>query len=288
VTLVAGQNAVCTITNTRKARLIVDKVTVGGGVQLFSFTVTGGISFQLADATTPYNSGITLVPGVYRVCEVNLAAGWQNPTITVNAAPATVINPDDPQLLGNFCVDVTLAAGDTKTVVVTNTPPPQGGTRTIGYWKNHASCSRGADGDGKQYVKAIERGEPEATLDFYLGAGSSIYPIGDITSLTCEQAVALLSKSAIDGTKRAGDPIYNMVAQLLGAKLNVAANAGTCAALNTALAAAQTFLANLDFLGTGSYKGVLSASDQNLVNGWAGVFGSYNEGTLGGGCPTHV
>jgi hypothetical protein len=169
--------------------------------------------------------------------------------------------------------------------VVTNTPPPGGGTRTIGYWKNWSSC---AQSNGGQYDKAIAKGMPEATLDNYLGAGSTIYPLGDITLLSCTQAVNLLAKNAIDGSKRAGDPVYNMVAQLLGAKLNVAAQAGTCATLLTALGQAQTFLDNLGFLGTGSYKGVLSASDQTLVNGWAGIFGSYNEGTLGGGCPTHI
>jgi hypothetical protein len=79
-----------------------------------------------------------------------------------------------------------------------------------------------------------------------------------------------------------------MVAQMLGAKLNLAAGAGTCSALTTALGLAQTYLDNLGFTGVGSYKGTLSSTDLQLVNGWAGTFGSYNEGTLGGSCPTHV
>jgi hypothetical protein len=223
------------------------------------------------------SSGKKLAAGTYRVCETNLFAGWFDPT----AAGYTLVGDG----LGNFCATFALAAGETKTIHFVNQRPPGGGTRTIGYWKNWSSCGQS---NGKQYDKAIAAGEPEATLDFYLGAGSSIYPIGDITSLTCEQAVNLLSKNAINGEKRAGDPIYNMVAQLLGAKLNLAAGAGGCAALTTALTAAQTFLDNLGFLGTGSYKDSLSAADKALVNGWAGVFGSYNEGTLGGGCPTHI
>jgi hypothetical protein len=285
VTLTAGQNAVCTITNSRKAVLVVDKVVVGGGTQLFDFTQTGIANFQLADATTPKKT-INLLPGNVTVCELALAVAW-NATATLQngsgAANAVALTIDGTT--GDACRIIPVAYGDSLTFVVTNTPPPGGGTRTIGYWKNWSSC---AQSNGGQYDKAIAKGMPEATLDNYLGAGSTIYPLGDITLLSCTQAVNLLAKNAIDGSKRAGDPVYNMVAQLLGAKLNVAAQAGTCATLLTALGQAQTFLDNLGFLGTGSYKGVLSASDQTLVNGWAGIFGSYNEGTLGGGCPTHI
>jgi hypothetical protein len=285
VTLTAGQNAVCTITNSRKAVLVVDKVVVGGGTQLFDFTQTGIANFQLADATTPKKT-INLLPGNVTVCELALAVAW-NATATLQngsgAANAVALSIDGTT--GDACRIIPVAYGDSLTFVVTNTPPPGGGTRTIGYWKNWSSC---AQSNGGQYTKAIAKGMPEATLDFYLGAGSTIYPLGDITSLTCAQAVNLLAKNAIDGGKRAGDPIYNMVAQLLGAKLNVAAQAGTCPTLLTALAQAQTFLDNMNFTGLGSYKGVLSASDQTLVNGWGGIFGSYNEGTLGGGCPTHI
>jgi hypothetical protein len=73
----------------------------------------------------------------------------------------------------------------------------------------------------------------------------------------------------------------------LGAKLNLAALAGGCPVLTTALNEAQAFLDALGFLGTGSY-GNLSAADKALVQGWAAIFGSYNEGTLGQGCPTHA
>jgi hypothetical protein len=281
ITLSAGQNAICTITNNRKAVLIVDKVLTGGGTQLFDFSQTGISNFQLADATTPKKT-IDLTPGNYTVCELALAVAW-NATATVNGSPVT-LTVDGTS--GNACRIIALAYGDSTTIVFTNTPPPGGGTRTIGYWKNWSSC---AQSNGGQYDKAIAKGMPEATLDYNLPIAVSVTnPLGDLTALTCAQAVNLLAKNAINGGKRAGDPIYNMIAQMLGARLNLAAQAGTCAALTTAMTQAQAFLDALNFNGTGSYKGVLSASDQNLVNGWAGVFGSYNEGTLGGGCPTHV
>ena len=290
VNLVAGQNAVCTITNSRKAVLIVDKVTVGGGTQVFDFSQTGIANFQLADATTPKKT-VDILPGNVTVCELALAVAW-DVSVTVNGAPAV---PDIDGNTGNACTIVPLAYGDSTTVVFTNTPPPGGGTRTIGYWKNWSSCARGADGDGKQFLKATAPGGIgiQYTLDGNIGAGSFVYPFGLIESFTCEEAVQILSKNAKNGDKRAGDPIYNMTAQLLGAKLNINAQAGTCAALQTAFGQAQTLLVAIGFDGLGSYAGknptyTLSAQQKSQAQALAGVFGSYNEGTLGGGCPTHV
>jgi len=283
VTLAYGDQVTCTFTNHRKARLTVDKVVIGGGPQLFDFSLTGGITFQLADATTPYTTGWALTPGTKRVCELNLAVAWAS-SATVDGSPATLINPDAPSDNGNRCVDVTVAYGSDRTVVFTNTPPPGGGTRTIGYWKNWSSC---AQSNGKQYEKALAPGGAglQATLDGNLAA---IVPVGTIASLNCLQAVNLLSKNAIDGTKWAGDPIYNMVAQLVGAKLNVAAGAGTCSALTTALTDAQTLLLAISFNGLGSYKSTLTAQQAAQANTLNGILGSYNEGTLGGGCPGHI
>ena len=121
-----------------------------------------------------------------------------------------------------------------------------------------------------------------------------IYPIGLITELTCEEAVNLLSKDARDGSKRAGDPIYNMVAQLLGAKLNISAGSGTCATLTGAggyLDRAQTLLVAIGFDGTGSYskKNDLTAAQLTEAQYLAGKLGAYNEGKLiSEGCPGHV
>jgi phage-related protein len=282
LTLNPGEDVTCTFTNARTV-VLVDKVLTGGGTQSFDFSESGQTNFPLTDAAVAHKAVNPSLGAGHQVCELLLAVAW-NATFTVNGAPVV---PTVDGTTGTSCITFTVAAGDSINVVVTNTPPPGGGTRTIGYWKNHASC---ATSNGGQYQRSIDRGEPEANLDFYLGGAGvvSIYPIGDITTLSCTEAVNLLSKNAKDGGKRAGDPIYNMVAQLLGAKLNVAAGAGSCPVLATALADAQTFLDNLNFDGLGSYKGVLSASDQTSVNNWAAIFGSYNEGTLGAPCPTHI
>lgn len=281
VNLAAGENVSCTFTNSLKARLIVQKVVVGGAGETFSFTRNpGAAAFSLGNGGEN-NTGFTLLPNTYRVCELDIPVTW-TATATVEAANATLINPDFPQDLGNRCVDVTLAFGESKTVVWTNTapPPPGGDARTIGYWKNWSSCT-----GGRQYLKAQAAGDLDKTLDFYLPAGSAIYPIGDITgtpALSCEQAVSLLNKMPMNGgRKAASDPAYNLAAQFLAARLNYAAGATQCAAASTAIASAQTLLDAINFTGTGSYKN-MSSANATLANQLAATLDSYNNNTL---CP---
>ena len=105
VGLAAGEDVSCTFTNERKARLIVQKVVVGGGTQSFDFTRNpGSVTFSLLNGGEN-NSGFTLLPNTYRVCELNLAVDWAA-TATLDNNSASLINPDFPQDLGNRCVDV--------------------------------------------------------------------------------------------------------------------------------------------------------------------------------------
>jgi hypothetical protein len=290
LTLAAGEDVTCTFSNTALSTIIIEKEVLTGGTQSFTFTRTlQGGGADAGDNASPTlqnggssSSGKKLAAGTYTVCETNLAAGYSDPTAT-----GYTLTGDG---FGNFCTNVTLGVDDSKTIHFVNTlPPPSGSTRTIGYWKNWSSC---AQSKGGQYDKAIKNGTPQGTLDYYLGGAgvTSIYPIGTITTLTCAQAVNLLAKTTINGKKASGDPIYNMVAQLLGAKLNIAASAGSCQALNDALPQAQALLVDVAFDGLKTYntKNALTPTQSALANTLAGIFGSYNEGTLGGGCPTHI
>lgn len=308
VTAGAGNTPTCTFTNTELATLIITK-TIGGSLDqtaLFDFSRALGATYTTTPSFAPLthggsnNSGKVLLPGSYMVCELNVAVAL-TVSATLDAVAATLTDQSAPGGNTDLCTPVTLSAGQTRTVAFTNSlVVGTGGTRTIGYWKNWASCARGLAGTGQQYLKAIGDGGVgiEFTLDGNIGVGEpDIYPIGDIAGpITCEQAVALLSKDAMDGSKRAGDPIYNMVAQLLGAKLNIHAGSGTCADLTDAggyLDRAQTLLAALDFTGLNPAwpkKGPGSLSPAQLTEAQflAGKLGAYNEGTLGGGCPTHV
>jgi len=273
--LAAGEDIVCTFTNERKARLIVEKEVVGGGTQSFDFSRSVAVlAFSLMDGENN-NSGYTLLPNTYRVCELNLAVAWDaSATLTPPGGAATLINPDSPADVGNRCVDVTLAYGDSKTLHWVNTPPPGGDARTIGYWKNWSSC---AQSNGKQYDKAVAAGNFSKTLD-----GNLPQLIGDLNITTCPVAVSILDKSdVVDGTKRANDAAYGLAAQLLAAKMNVSAGAGTCAAATTAIAGGQALLDAINFLGTGTY---LKANSTNRTNAlaFATTLDKYNNNTL---CP---
>jgi len=91
ITLLPGETVTCTFTNTiQPGQIIVDKQTAPtGSPQLFDFTLTGtntSLAFQLADATTPYNSG-NLLPtsenGTYNVSE-SLPTDWSQVSATCN------------------------------------------------------------------------------------------------------------------------------------------------------------------------------------------------------------
>jgi len=89
-------------------KIIVDKVTdPAEDLQLFTFTPDWGSSFQLADATTPYDSG-SLSPGTYTVTET-VPAGWE----------LTSIDGADSESGAEATID--LAAGEDVTVTFTNT-----------------------------------------------------------------------------------------------------------------------------------------------------------------------
>ena len=81
-----------------------------------------------------------------------------------------------------------------------------------------------------------------------------------------------------------------MVAQLLGAKINVAALSTTCAALDAALPKAQTLLLAINFDGTKGYtaKNALTAQQIADATSLGNTFDLYNQGKLGGGCPSHI
>lgn len=96
----SGEHVVCYFTNTiQRGQIIVDKQTAPAeSAQLFDFTLTGtGVdqSFQLADTTTPYNSG-DLLPtsenGTYNLAEGVLPEGWSlvSATCSDGSDPASI------------------------------------------------------------------------------------------------------------------------------------------------------------------------------------------------------
>lgn len=107
ITLDLAENGVCTITNTKKGRVIVDKITNPvGDAQSFAFTTTGtGYSgFNLTDAAEPNNQQV--LPGVYSVAETAVSGWTQTSATCSDGSPVTAID---------------VAPGETVTCTFTNT-----------------------------------------------------------------------------------------------------------------------------------------------------------------------
>ena len=58
---------------------------------------------------------------------------------------------------------------------------------------------------------------------------------------TCDQARQLLDKRTLTGTKKASDPLFNMAAQYVAAKLNLQGGAAECG-ITATINAAQALL----------------------------------------------
>lgn len=221
----------------------------------------------------------------YTLCEVSVPAGWTSmwKVDTDNDGIAdTVINPYNPNAddvpmedLGNRCVDfgagtdIPLVEGDTLVFEVDNSFPG-GEPRTPGYWKNWNACTNGG-----QYDNAMAQGGGAGgfwTLDELLNNPGFLigdmyldgdylndpYKFDSLNHNDCVEAVRILDKSdAKLNRKKANDAAYELATMLLAAKLNLAAGAETCQAVQTAVNDGQSLLANspINFTGTGDYLG---------------------------------
>jgi hypothetical protein len=100
------------------------------------------------------------------------------------------------------------------------------------------------------------------------------------SSPDCAKAVNILNKTTIDGAKKkASDPLFNMAAQLLAAKLNIVAGAATCSAADTAIASAQALLVKYSWNGL-IYSPKLTTADAALANSLNTTLDRYNNNDL--------
>jgi hypothetical protein len=278
ISLSAGERVTCTFTNTQRGTVAVNKTVNGlppSGSQSFAFqlrqgasTTSAGTILESANATATnggvINTTTKLVPGTaYALCEI-VMPGWMT---TLGPPFYVVYNPSGDN--STVCTDFSVQPGETKSFAIDNKPPPGGLARTIGFWKNWASC---ASSSGKQ----------KPVLDQTLAAADpAAIVIGTLTlhAGDCAKAVRLLDKSTIDtGKKMASDPGFNLAAQFLAAKLNVVAGAGTCPAAVSAINDAQALLAAIHFNGITHDK--LSAAQATQANALATTLDRYNNRAL--------
>ncbi|MEX0784293.1 MAG: hypothetical protein WD557_16755, partial [Dehalococcoidia bacterium] len=279
ISLQGGETVTCTFTNIERGKVEVVKFSSGVLSAGFDFEIRTGASTTAAgtvlesgttDASGEINFSIFLIPGdTYQLCETGMMPGWSNDIDGFTPLGATPEGGDN----STECIDFTVEPGETKVFTVNNTPPPGGDARTIGFWKNWSSCT----GGNQDHVL-------DETLASFAGGGVFI---GDLFVNTCQEAFAILDKSAVNnGKKMSNDAAYNMAAQLLAAKLNVQAGAGTCAASTQAIADGQALLDLINFNGTGNYLGPkvkgAEAVQRALANAIGATLDAYNNNTL---CP---
>jgi hypothetical protein len=284
ITLGAGQTVTCTFVNDKRGSASVRK-TVGGaaptGSQSFSFELRQGASTTAAGtvlgsgAATSVNGGTVafsaslVAGGTYQLCEV-VMPGWQT---SLGPNPFVLFNASGDN--STLCADITVQPGQARVFAIDNTAPPGGLQRTIGFWKNWSSCSKGKQ--APVLDRTLATSEPDGIAIGRLTLhGRASRP--DV-SPDCTKAFNLLDKTTIDGKKKmASDPAFNMAAQLLAAKLNVLAGAGTCAASTTAIADGQALLYAIAFDGLTHTK--LTAAQTTQANALAVTLDRYNNGLL--------
>jgi hypothetical protein len=261
-----------------RVKVIKTETAAGGPVDpiqaAYCFELTGGPDGPITKCTPPATLDFGVLPhGSYTLCELDVPAGTHSTLEDVVIGGDITGTSNDG--MGKICVTFTLAAGTAKEFDIDNSRPG-GGQRTIGYWKNWNSCSH-----GEAFVaRSIKTGNHLADEFFPITIG-----VLTITHdlIGCQNAVAILNKSDVaTGAKRASDAAYALAAQLLGAKLNVAAGAGTCPAATTAIAQGQALLASAPFTGTGEYwkGGKNAAANRATALSLAGILDQYNNGTL--------
>jgi hypothetical protein len=260
--------------------------TVNFGSQLgtsyaFTFQLRSGASptsagtileTQIANSANSgtFTFSTLLVPGsTYQLCE-QMQAGWMT---TLGPPLYSVYNPSGDNSV--VCTDFTPSAGQIVTFTIDNKPPPGGMALTIGYWKNWSSCTGGGQKPTLDQVllAMANAGAPE-TLGKLV-----INPLTLGKTTACQDAVDILNKSTLSGKKMASDPLFNMAAQLLGADLNVASGAGSCASSANAINQAHALLTKYNFDGN-TYSPKLTSQDTTLANNLATTLANYNQNQL--------
>jgi hypothetical protein len=286
-----GKTFECTFSNTQQGQAKVVKTVSGApiaGDSTYAFT------FQLREGASEMAIGTILdtqtanagnfgrvqfeswlkAGAKYQLCEM-VMPGWKT-SLTPVFVPNSLNDPGADTSIQ--CFDFTVAAGETKSISVDNTPPTGGDARTIGFWRNWASCNKS---NGKQ-APVLDRTMAKATLPG-LQVGS-LFLVGNPgnpeVAPDCAKAVSLISKSSFDGKRMASDPLFGMTAQMVAAEANLAAGAYYCNAVNTAVFKANSLLSKYAFTGNG-YSGKLTTADSKMARELAGLLDHYNNNDPG-------
>ena len=293
-----GETVKCTFANRQRGMVELRKLTNGVARPdldiKFALYRDGGTPGDLTGTDTKLEELVTLgdtdgllqfqtklVPGtLYTICENPVPAGWTSMwmiSFQIGGQIVTPYNPNGndapPEDVGIRCFDFSVEPAQTKNFEVRN-DFPGGDPRTIGYWKNWNRCT-----GGNQAATAAKNGG--AGAGFFLVEDLLPQLVGDFSVTTCSQAVKLLSKQDQTGRNKASDAAYELGAQLLAARFNLAAGAETCTSIQQAVVSGQTLLDGIGFTGSGDYLGSKSKDPrrQRAIT-LAGTIDRYNNGNL--------
>ena len=282
-----GEQVTCTFTNTRRGTVTLKKTTNGvvdpGKDIAFVLTGPGLPSGGITRSTFGDQDGVlefgstNLVPGqTYKICESPVPAGFTS-FWKLDGVIVTPFNPDasrvPPEDLGTRCYSFQVAPGQTRAFLVDNSRPG-GDPRTIGYWKNWNRCT-----GGNQSATAAKNGG--AAAGFFLVEDLLPQLVGDFSVTTCQKAVKLLAKQDQSGRNKSSDAAYELGAQFLASRFNLAAGAEVCSAIQQAVVDAQSLLDTIAFTGSGDYLGSKSKSTwRTQALSLASTIDRYNNGNL--------
>jgi hypothetical protein len=238
-----------------------------------------------------------LIPGDYQFCEAvpmgydsSLKSGvygmdWFYPGIDPNNVASSSLTNEV------VCVKFTVVSGsDTagddldNTIVfkVDNGRPAL--QRTIGFWKNWASCSNSKGGQAPYLDQTL------AKSPIIINALAGIWN-GDLFVDTCWKAVSLLNKAPVQdpptAKPKSSDPAFNASAQLVAFQLNILIpSSNSCTAANSAADLIQDYLDQVNFKGSSTlinWKSGTNAKIAANLNFLAQVLDHYNNATLKSG-----
>jgi plastocyanin len=187
INLDPGETVTCTFIDTKLGNIIIDKVTdPAGDPQEFDFSLTGGPdginqTFQLADATTPHNSG-TVKPGTYQAAETTVPEGWDLTSATCVDEVGTSI-PSAINLAPGETVTCTFTNTAHGNIIIDKVTNPAGDPQLFDF-----SLTGGPDGINQTFQLA------DATTPYNSGevktgtyaAAETVLPGWDLTSATCD------------------------------------------------------------------------------------------------------
>ena len=243
ITLGAGDTVTCTYTDTKKASLVIQKVSQGG-VGAFAFTSTGGLpspadgsgNFSITTSTAGTAVAATfnnVTPGSFTVNET-VPSGWSLTTRVCSLTTTGSGTSTFPASGTTQPANITLGAGDTVTCTYTDAKLAgliiqkisQGGVGAFAFTSTGGLPSP-ADGSGNFSITTVTDGTAVAATFNNLTPGnftvSETVPSGwDLTTLSCSIT-----------TSGSGSSTFNTASPPLASLTLGAGDTVTCAFTNT-------------------------------------------------------